>query len=98
MATKLETLPSAQPQVVPSIPSEGLIRVSQLLAFGSRKGSTPILPISRATMYTWIREGKMPAPIRIGAMVCWPAPQLRSWLEALSAGSQGDLVTPQGEL
>jgi predicted DNA-binding transcriptional regulator AlpA len=95
MAIKLEVIPSA---AVPSIPSEGLVRVSQLLAFGSRKGSTPILPISRATMYTWIREGKMPAPIRIGAMVCWPAPQLRAWLQDLSAGSQSAPVAAQGEL
>jgi predicted DNA-binding transcriptional regulator AlpA len=82
MATKLPSIPSAS---VPSIPSEGLVRVSQLLAFGSRKGHTPILPISRATLYNWIREGKMPAPIRIGAMVAWPAPQLRAWLEDLTA-------------
>ena len=80
MVTKLPSTPSA---LVPSLPSEGFVRVSQLLAFGSRKGQAPILPISRATLYNWIREGKMPAPVRIGGIVAWPATQLRAWLKEL---------------
>jgi predicted DNA-binding transcriptional regulator AlpA len=82
--------PSAAHHVTHNVPTEGFVRISQLLAFGSRAGSTPILPITRPTLYTWIRTGKIPKPMKIGGMVCWPAPQLRAWLQELAA--QGEVL------
>ena len=68
-------------KLFPNLPDEGFIRISQLIGAA---GKTPILPISRPTIYNWVRDGKMPAPMKIGGMVCWPATQLRAWLEGLA--------------
>ncbi len=70
--------------VQPVIPESGYVRVSQLLGC-RRRGLVPILPISRSGLYAWIRQGRWPAPIRIGPkVIAWPAAQVRAALEEMS--------------
>ena len=38
-------------------------RVSDLTTEGDRKG---LLPVSKNTIYRWVREGKFPTPIKLG--------------------------------
>jgi prophage regulatory protein len=66
---------------VSTIPAEGFVRVSQLLGC-RRRGLPGILPISRSGLYLWIREGRWPAPVRLGPkVIAWPAQQIREALE-----------------
>lgn len=77
---------------VPVIPAEGFVRVSQLIGC-RRRGIVPILPISRSGMYAAIREGRIPAPLKLGPkVIAWPAEQIRAMIEGMkgaapSAGS-----------
>jgi prophage regulatory protein len=73
------------PASVPVIPETGFIRVSQLIGC-RRRGLVPILPISRSCLYAWIREGRWPAPQKLGSkVIAWPSSQVREAL-ATDAG------------
>jgi prophage regulatory protein len=74
-----------RPTSQPVIPAEGLVRVSALLG-DRRRGLPAILPISRSGLYAWIRDGRWPAPIRLGPkIIAWPAQQIRETLDAMRA-------------
>ncbi len=67
----------------PVIPAEGFIRVSQLIGC-RRRGIVPILPISRSGMYTAIRDGRIPAPVKLGPkVIAWPSEQIRAMLDEM---------------
>jgi Prophage CP4-57 regulatory protein (AlpA) len=82
----MATTMSSKPEVIPTLPSEGLIRISRLIG-----GDNPLLPVCRATLYNWIREGRVPAPTRIGArIVAYHVSTVRSMLLDLANGTSGD--------
>ena len=65
----------------PVIPENGYVRVAQLLGC-RRRGWAPILPISRSGLYAWIRDGRIPAPQKLGPkVIAWPAQVIRDWLQ-----------------
>jgi prophage regulatory protein len=67
----------------PVIPAEGYIRESQLLGC-ARRGWVAILPISRSGLRLWIRQGRFPAPQKLGPkVIAWPAEVVRKALESL---------------
>jgi prophage regulatory protein len=69
---------------IPVLPAEGYVRVSQLLGC-RRRGLVPILPVSRSGLYLLIREGRFPAPQKLGPkIIFWPVAQIREWI----AGNQ----------
>lgn len=69
-----------RPTIQPVLPENGYVRVSQLLGC-RRRGLVPILPISRSCLYAWIREGRWPAPQRLGPkVIAWPSSQVREAL------------------
>jgi prophage regulatory protein len=69
----------------PVVPQEGYVRVSQLLGC-RRRGLVPILPISRSCLYAWIRDGRWPAPQKLGPkVIAWPAAQVRAMLSDVGA-------------
>jgi len=40
-----------------------------------------LIQVSRPTLYRWIKQGKFPKPIRLGAnMVRWKASDIEAWL------------------
>ena len=40
-----------------------------------------LFQVSRPTLYRWIKQGKFPKPIRLGAnMVRWKASDIEAWL------------------
>jgi prophage regulatory protein len=65
------------------IPDEAIIRVRQLL--GNAKAVPPIpgfLPISRSTLYAWMRAGRFPGPtFRSGGVMGWRMGDVRRWLD-----------------
>jgi prophage regulatory protein len=70
--------------IQPVIPESGYVRVSQLLGC-RRRGLVPILPVSRSGLYAWIRDGRWPAPIRIGPkVIAWKASVVREALDGMA--------------
>lgn len=61
-----------------AIPAEGFMRVPQILA---------VIPVCKATWWTWVRTGFAPAPIRLGKRcTMWQAADIRAFIDHLSAG------------
>jgi prophage regulatory protein len=78
MKLKVNT-PAAQPV----IPETGYVRIAQILGC-QRRGWVPILAISRSALYLWIRDGRWPAPQKLGAkIVAWEASVVRDALEGM---------------
>ena len=40
-----------------------------------------IIPLSRITIYKWVKKGKFPEPFRIGRNLYWKYKDFRNWLE-----------------
>ena len=61
-----------------------LLRLKQIL--GSKKeGIEPIFPISKASWYAGIAEGKYPKPVKIGARsVAWKSSEIQALIAELS--------------
>lgn len=58
---------------------ERLLKVSEVQAR---------LGISRACVYLWIREGRLPAPLKLGPKAArWPESVIDRWIEAAVARS-----------
>ena len=56
---------------------ERLLRIKQVMV---------ILGISRATIYRYVANGKLPSPVKLSVRcVAWKASVIAEWIEALSA-------------
>lgn len=67
------------------IPADGWMRISQIIGDPSR-GIPPIVPVSRSGWYAGIREGKFPAPVKLGPRVsAWKASDIRALVVKLGA-------------
>ena len=54
--------------------------------YQTRHDLEKLLKVSPATIYRWIKKGKFPAPIHLGAnMVRWKASDIEAWI----AGREG---------
>lgn len=40
-----------------------------------------ILPFSESTLYTWIREGKFPQPLKVNGVSVWTDEMINDWLQ-----------------
>jgi prophage regulatory protein len=68
-------------KTVVTLPSEGYVRIAQILGC-RRRGWPPILPLSRSGLLLWVREGRFPAPQKLGGkVIAWPASTIREWLQ-----------------
>jgi prophage regulatory protein len=48
--------------------------------YQSRKQIEKLFQVSPATIYRWIKEGKFPKPVHLGAnMVRWKASDIEAW-------------------
>lgn len=61
------------------LPAEGFVRTAELLE---------AVPVSRITLWRWSRNGKIPAPHRIGKTVLWPVSTVRAIIDAASSGQR----------
>ena len=65
--------------------SQRVIRLAQLASTKNRPG---LLPVSPATVWRWVREGKMPKPFKLGeGTTVWDANAVEQFL-AQRAGVQ----------
>lgn len=63
-----------QSSKVPEVVNFGFVRSSGLGA---------IVPVSRATVWRWIKAGKFPKPVKLTDRVtAWRVEDLRAWCEA----------------
>lgn len=58
-----------------TLPAEGFVRLSQIL--GSKSTPGP-LPISRSTLWLWVKQGKFPPGLKLSERVrVWPVSEVR---------------------
>lgn len=63
------------------LPKDGLSRLAQIL---------PLLPISKSTVWAWVKQGKFPAPVKLSPTVTvWRNSDILNWLEQTANNSQG---------
>ncbi|WP_425915144.1 helix-turn-helix transcriptional regulator [Acinetobacter sp. TSRC1-2] len=44
-----------------------------------------LLPITSKTLWTWVREGKFPKPIKMNGVTVWNSADVEKWLEQQGA-------------
>lgn len=52
-------------------------KIRKLKAKPARVG---MLPISEKTIWTWVREGKFPSPIRLNGRTVWNLADVEAWI------------------
>ncbi|WP_136526829.1 helix-turn-helix transcriptional regulator [Geomonas ferrireducens] len=59
------------------LPSTGFVRLPQVLA---------VIPWSKSAIYQAIREGRFPAPVKLGPRTAaWSVDTLREWIDKANA-------------
>ena len=58
--------------------SSRIIRIAELASTPKKAG---LLPVSPATIWRWVRDGKFPKPIKLGASVTgWPVEDIHAFV------------------
>lgn len=66
--------------------NQKVYRVQQL---ASRNGVAGMLPVSTATLWRWVKEGKFPKPFKLGARVTvWDAAEVDAFIVAQRSATQ----------
>lgn len=69
------------------LPAKGFLRLSSII--GSPPGTGPV-PVSRATWYSWIRQGHAPKPVRLGPRTsAWRAEEILDFIAQLGSAESG---------
>jgi prophage regulatory protein len=53
------------------LPATGYNRASEILKY---------LPFGKTTLWTWSKDGRFVAPVKIGCMTCWKCEDVHMWL------------------
>jgi predicted DNA-binding transcriptional regulator AlpA len=65
-------------------PENRMIRINEL---ASHKGQRGLIPVSRATVWRWVAEGRFPQPVRLSERVtAWNSQTVAAWIEAQASG------------
>jgi prophage regulatory protein len=65
--------------------SQRVIRIAEIASTKDKKG---ILPVSPATVWRWVREGKFPAPFKLGdSITVWSADQIEAFIAQRAGGA-----------
>ncbi|WP_319585203.1 AlpA family phage regulatory protein [uncultured Pseudodesulfovibrio sp.] len=55
------------------MPTAGFLRAKQLLQF---------IPVSKATLWRWVKDGQFPAPTKLAERTtAWDVASVREWME-----------------
>jgi predicted DNA-binding transcriptional regulator AlpA len=65
------------------LPETGYLRASDILG---NPASTPpkpaIIPVSKSTLWAWVKEGRFPPPVKLGPRcTAWRVEDVRSFIE-----------------
>jgi prophage regulatory protein len=65
------------------LPETGLLRLRQIIGDPNAKPPIPrLIPVCKSTWYAGIKEGRFPAPVRLGErVVAWRAEDIRALIE-----------------
>jgi len=67
-----------------ALPQTGYLRQTQILG-NPRRGVHGFIPVSATTWWTWVREGKAPAPLKLGpGLTVWRAEDIRALIAELA--------------
>ena len=81
--TSASSQPTAAAPITPidAMPGSAFLRESQLV---KKPGNdAPIIPVSPATLWRWVRLGKFPKPMKVGPnTTAWRVADVRQWLQA----------------
>jgi prophage regulatory protein len=59
-----------------TLPQTGFVRLPQILA---------VIPIGKSTWWQWVKDGKAPEPIKLGAnTTAWKAEDIYKFIKALA--------------
>ncbi len=65
------------------LPETGYVRLSQIV--GDPKAEPPIpaiFPISKSTLWSWVKSGRFPRPVKLGPRItAWHIEDIRSLLD-----------------
>lgn len=65
---------------------EALIRQADIVRDPKRNDRAPLLSISSATLWRWVRQSRFPQPIRLGGnSTFWRVSDIRAWISAQAA-------------
>lgn len=65
--------------------AQRVIRVVEIATTKKRKG---MLPVSPATVWRWVREGKFPKPFKLGESVTvWDAAEVEAFIAQRAGGA-----------
>lgn len=67
-----------------SLPETGYVRIAAIV--GQKKHGIPgVIPVSKSTLWEWVRQGKFPAPVKISSRItCWKIEDIRAFIEKLN--------------
>lgn len=64
-------------------------RVGRISEVATTKGKKGLVPVSPATVWRWVSEGKFPAPFKLGAnTTVWDLDQVEQFLAQRAGGQQ----------
>ena len=63
------------------LPQTGYVRLKQILG-DPKAGVPPIIPISKSTLWTWVKDGFFPKPIKLGPRTTvWRVSDIRKLID-----------------
>jgi prophage regulatory protein len=65
--------------------SQRIIRIAELASTPAKPG---ILPVSKTTVWRWVREGRFPPPFKLGdSVTVWNLDQVEAFIERQSGSA-----------
>lgn len=86
------TTPEAPQPFAPALPATGFLRLHQIIGKRPTKadpiGIPAIVPVSRATWWAGIRQGRYPTPVKLGPnCTAWPVESIRELVQRLGGAA-----------
>jgi prophage regulatory protein len=74
-----------------TIPETGYMRLRHII--GDPKASPPIppvIPVSRTTFWNWVKDGKLPQPVKLGpGITAWRVEDIREYIQNAVQSNEG---------
>lgn len=65
--------------------NQAFFRIAEIVG-DKKRGIDPQIPVSRATWWNWVREGKAPAPVKLGPnTTAWRGDDIRAFIGRLGS-------------
>ena len=84
-ATSPSLATANEPQIRTVLPETGFLRIRDLVA-DPKRGTSGVIPVSRALWYSWIASGHAPKPVKFGKASVWRAEDIRAFIQSCSTG------------